>query len=217
MLRKLLLERLVCGLDIASALHHCHSQSVIYRDLKPDNIGFSPDGTLKVYDFGLAKHLLEEERDAEQPDLYLMTGVVGSIRYMAPEVGLSLPYNLKSDIYSWAMLMWHILALKPPFALCTHAMHYKRVFVGGERPICKSTWPQEVVNLMEACWLDDIASRPDSHQLKENLLLEAQMVKRHVITSGGGGGDSRTTKSCLGDSDGASSVGLDLSMHSANF
>ena len=55
--------------------------------------------------------------EMDEDGLYRMTKLTGGIRYMSPEVGLGLPYNLKADVYSWSMLMWYIMALEPPVSL----------------------------------------------------------------------------------------------------
>ena len=74
---------------LASAVHYLHSSAspgsvIMHRDLKPDNVGFTLAGELKLIDFGLAKVI--ENADAEANDVYRMSGETGSLRYMAPEV-----------------------------------------------------------------------------------------------------------------------------------
>jgi hypothetical protein len=78
-----MLERLQVALDIASAMEYLHSLSILFRDLKPDNIGFDKEDTLKLFDFGLARE--EKSKDANANGKYNMTGHTGSRRYMAPE------------------------------------------------------------------------------------------------------------------------------------
>jgi serine/threonine protein kinase len=113
---------------------------------------------LKVFDFGLAKELMEEER--REDGLYLMTGFSGAIRYMAPEVGLRKPYNLSADVYSWSMIMWYIMALEPPMVLYTPSMFIDRVFQRGYRPLVKAKWSARLGDVMRAAWSDDISERP---------------------------------------------------------
>jgi len=81
-LNQLWLQRLSVVRDIAKAIEHLHGEKIIYRDLKPDNLGFNAAGELKLFDFGLAKRLTPDL--ATDNDLYLLTGNTGSLRYMAP-------------------------------------------------------------------------------------------------------------------------------------
>ena len=81
--KNFLKEKLEVALKIASVLEYLHSMNVVFRDLKPDNVGFDKNGTLKLFDFGLAKELKPSAAcDCEN---YKMTGHTGSRRYMAPE------------------------------------------------------------------------------------------------------------------------------------
>ena len=74
--RAQLRERLEIALEVAHAMAYLHSLSVMFRDLKPSNIGFNTEGTLKLFDFGLAKEI------KGPPGTYRLTGHTGSRRYM---------------------------------------------------------------------------------------------------------------------------------------
>ena len=81
--KAMLLERLKVAVEIAGVMEYLHSVKTLFRDLKPDNIGFDKHGTLKLFDFGLAK---EQKPSMRYEDgSYKMTGKTGSRRYMAPE------------------------------------------------------------------------------------------------------------------------------------
>ena len=76
-------ERIQIALEIAEAVEYLHDKEIIFRDLKPDNIGFDAQRCLKLFDFGLAKELKPGEGNAD--GRYELTGNTGSRRYMAPE------------------------------------------------------------------------------------------------------------------------------------
>jgi serine/threonine protein kinase len=173
---RLLTERLLVAYDIAAAGDYLHSRRVIFRDFKPDNVGFSAHGGItKLMDFGLAREWTNVPRDSQNDELYLLTGLTGSIRYMAPEVGLGLPYNYKADIYSWSMILWFILALEPPLSLYTPEMIMYRVFEKGHRPATKVKWSPALAALLRSCWSADIAERPS---FKEIMVELQEIVRR---------------------------------------
>ena len=68
--------RLKCvAIPVAEAMKYLHSNNVIFRDLKPSNIGFNEHGTVKLFDFGLAREITDPTR--------LLTGCTGSRRYVS--------------------------------------------------------------------------------------------------------------------------------------
>lgn len=107
--------RICC--EIASAINFLHSGSairnsvVVHRDLKPDNVGITSARRCLLLDFGLAV-ALRVESNVNCDDTYEMTGLTGSRRYMAPEVCRKQPYGIAVDVYSLALVVWEVLALK---------------------------------------------------------------------------------------------------------
>ena len=69
-------------------------QNIVFRDLKPDNVGFDVDNNIKIFDLGLARDLTCVSRSGE------MLGFTGTPRYMANEIGEGKPYGLPVDVYS---------------------------------------------------------------------------------------------------------------------
>ncbi|GAX19326.1 hypothetical protein FisN_4Lh093 [Fistulifera solaris] len=123
------LEKLrICG-EIASALAYLHEHRVIYRDLKPSNIGFL-NNRVQLFDFGLSRELPTPSLD----EPFLMSGKIGTLRYMAVEVACLQPYNVAADVYSWAMVAYEIMALTKPFSGWTRDMHSQMVCGMGARP-----------------------------------------------------------------------------------
>ena len=121
-----------------------------------------------MFDFGLAKELVASNLDSN--GLYRnMTGFTGAIRYMAPEVGRRQRYNEKADVYSWTMLLWHIMALEPPLGLYTPNMMVDRVFIKGTRPVVKESWPLPIQQLLRTGWDQDIPKRPSMEDILQIL------------------------------------------------
>lgn len=156
--KSLWIDRVMVGLDIAGALDCIHSMNVIYRDLKPDNIGFDVRGDVKIFDFGLAKELNAVDRVG---DVYKLSGNTGSLRYMAPEVALKKPYNNKVDVYSFGILLWQILSLDIPFEHHNVLQHSKLVVKNGVRPKIPSSWPTQIRELLDICWHVEYNRRPE--------------------------------------------------------
>lgn len=151
-------EKIRAAHAISSAMHYLHEKKIIYRDLKPQNIGFDKNKVLKLYDFGLARKLDPKDRAG---DNYNMTGLTGSMRYMAPEVFNRKPYNLSADVYSFGILFWYMCSLKTPFYQYSIDMMRTNVVNGSTRPeICKS-WRKGLRELLESCWDNDASQRPE--------------------------------------------------------
>lgn len=189
MMTALFLQRLLVIQDIASALRHLHKLNVIFRDLKPDNVGFDYDGRVKLFDFGLAKEL--DPRQRNQNGLYNMSGGTGSRRFMAPEVALLEPYGLSADMYSLAILMWEVLSLRKAFSYLPVEEHRERVVKGGERLELDSNWSSTVHHLLESCWHRDPFKRPPAKEVYKMIRNEIQTIVNDEFP-----GENGRRKSC---------------------
>eukprot|EP00545_Synedropsis_sp_CCMP1620_P002855 CAMPEP_0119015874 /NCGR_PEP_ID=MMETSP1176-20130426/11699_1 /TAXON_ID=265551 /ORGANISM="Synedropsis recta cf, Strain CCMP1620" /LENGTH=482 /DNA_ID=CAMNT_0006969199 /DNA_START=69 /DNA_END=1517 /DNA_ORIENTATION=+ len=158
--RYLLADRLKVAFDVASAMQYLHHNKIIYRDLKPDNIGFDLHGEVKLFDFGLAKELDDTMKSGYCSELYELSGNTGSLRYMAPEVALSEPYNLTADVYSFGLLLWQMCSLDLPYDGMSRTDHSLYVVKGNERPILDPSWSTPLRILMKRAWEPDPCLRP---------------------------------------------------------
>jgi serine/threonine protein kinase len=162
-LYKTWLERISAARDIANAVYYLHSHSIVYRDLKPDNLGFDANGILKLFDFGLAKRL--DPMDKTQDGLYMLTGNTGSLRYMAPEVARGEPYDQRVDTYSFGILFWQICSLQTPYAGFSTNMHAEKVVQQGFRPQAETSWPVSWTDMMNRAWNQRMTERPDFDEI----------------------------------------------------
>lgn len=107
-------EALSIGRQVAEAISAAHKKGVIHRDLKPGNIKITPEGKVKVLDFGLAKAIVSEGRSGETT-VTLPGRVIGTPAYMSPEQACGKPTDKRSDIWSFGCLMYEMLTGHLPF------------------------------------------------------------------------------------------------------
>lgn len=101
-------EVLAMGVQILKALKHAHDRGVIHRDIKPANLLLTPDGVVKLSDFGISKMF-------GSPGLTGDGGMLGTAEYMAPEQCDGKPVNHRCDLYSLGGVLYALLAGRPPF------------------------------------------------------------------------------------------------------
>jgi len=179
---QLLAERLDVAQQLADAISYLHSQNVLHRDLKPDNIGFDINGDLKVFDFDIARVCPTSEdigsRRYKEDETFLMTQKVGSPRYMSPECARREPYNLKADVYSYALLTHQILTLQKPYDDISDDDHDDLVFVKGVRPFIPVALPNNMKELFHCAWSHTISERPNMETVRQVMSLERSEILR---------------------------------------
>lgn len=143
------------ALGVAEALRFLHHHRLLYRDLKPANIGFDGTGQVRLFDFGLARFYTENDADRK------LTGCVGSLRYMSPEVAKGERYGFPADLYSFSLLLWEICTLQRPFSHARSAQHLtKMAFIGNKRPSLKKVVSSDIKLLLRTGWSPDPDARP---------------------------------------------------------
>lgn len=153
--------------QVARGLGAAHEKQFLHRDLKPENILISSqDGRVKLTDFGLARSI----------DRFTFTRsgfLVGSLGYMAPEAIDGKKADERSDIFSFGVLAYELLAGRPPFAFETPQGIIRAVFSEDFKPV-REVAPHldaRLCQLVEQCLREDPRMRPQNIWVLESVLM----------------------------------------------
>lgn len=107
------------GVQLAEALAHAHEHGVWHRDVKPSNVIMTKSGRVKIADFGIAR--------TDTSGLTMAGSVLGTPMYMAPEQFLGNPFDHRVDVYGIGVVLYQVVAGRPPFVGPTESLMYKVV------------------------------------------------------------------------------------------
>ncbi|HYN05842.1 MAG TPA: serine/threonine-protein kinase [Vicinamibacterales bacterium] len=115
-------EALTIARQIADALDAAHQKNIIHRDLKPANVKITPDGIVKVLDFGLAKAVLGDPAGPDASDASTVAGlsreglITGTVGYMSPEQARGQEVDKRTDIWAFGCVLYEMLAGRSAFS-----------------------------------------------------------------------------------------------------
>ncbi|MFJ4172553.1 protein kinase [Microbacterium sp. NPDC089696] len=189
----------------ASALQAAHAAGLVHRDIKPGNLLITPDGRVKITDFGIA-------RIADQVPLTATGQVMGTVQYLSPEQASGHPASPATDTYSLGIVAYECLAGKRPFT-GESQVAIAMAQINEQPPPLPPTVPIPVQNLVMAMIAKKPADRPSS---AATVARAAQALRRGdlnsaaiavpAIANGGMAGDDATRLLTASGDDGATRV-----------
>ncbi|KAE8578690.1 hypothetical protein XENTR_v10023730 [Xenopus tropicalis] len=152
--------------QLVSALYYLHSHRILHRDMKPQNILLSKDGTVKLCDFGFAREL--------SLDTLMVRSIKGTPLYMSPELILERPYDHRSDLWALGCIVYELLVGTPPFY--AHSI-FQLVSIITQQAV---RWPRgvspELTNFLQGLLTKDPAVRLSWPELLRHPFIKDQVV-----------------------------------------
>ncbi|MFJ7288552.1 protein kinase [Curtobacterium sp. NPDC098951] len=156
----------------ANALQAAHAVGLVHRDIKPGNLLITPDGRVKITDFGIA-------RIADQVPLTATGQVMGTVQYLSPEQASGHPASPSTDIYSLGIVAYECLAGRRPFT-GESQVAIAMAHINEQPPALPGDIPEPVAALVMSCIAKKPADRPAT---AANLARAAQALRRGDVAA----------------------------------
>ncbi len=179
-----LAEQLRLGEKIASGLAAAHKLGIVHRDIKPDNILLDDHGEPKILDFGLAKPTVGMQFDGEDgatqsvsAELTKVGKILGTVSYMSPEQVRGEPVDTRSDIFSFGILLYRMVAGELPFSSPTQVSTLAKILESiPEPPSARNVdVPPELERIIDKCLQKD---PDDRYQDTRDLVVDLRNLRR---------------------------------------
>jgi len=166
---------------IQAGVYHLHQENILHRDLAARNILLRPNYQPLIADFGLSKKVPINLDPKERSQVKTTSDSFrGPYKWMAPESLQKGEFSIKSDTYSYGVVLYEIVARQEPFPLYSIQEAAKKVVYENLRLVPPPITPPKFSSLMNRCWERDPAYRPDFKEIG-NLLaeLELEIIRQH--------------------------------------
>ncbi|MBD3867204.1 MAG: protein kinase [Acidobacteria bacterium] len=180
-------ESIRMGIEISEGLAKAHAEQIVHRDLKPENVIVTPDGHVKILDFGLAKTFQlpgqaapGEDHSADNTVSLNITGegrILGTAAYMSPEQARGRQLDTRSDIFSFGVMLYEMVTGKSPFKGETVTDTLSSIIRDSQPPLVDSVpeAPAELERILGKCLEKSPADR---YQHTDEISVDLRHLKR---------------------------------------
>ncbi len=171
------------AIQIASALDEAHAAGIVHRDIKPDNVMIRASGLVKILDFGIAKLSEKNPANVSSEDATAIKSgttpgmIIGTPNYMSPEQAKGKDVDARTDIFSFGVVLYQMIAGHLPFEGETAMEMIGAILKDEPKPLDKTEVTPELEKIIGKCLRKD---RNERYQTIKDVLIDVQDVKQDL-------------------------------------